>query len=83
MDSQKIPLSPALQRLGEEFQAVHGERLEARGGAKILLKFLAARNIPTDEQTRSRILDCVDVVVLEGWAERAAHATSLEQVFAG
>lgn len=34
MDSQKIPVSPALQSLGEEFQTMYGERLEARGAVR-------------------------------------------------
>lgn len=82
MDSQKIPVSPALQRLGEEFQSMYGERLEARGEAKVLLKILAARKLPVDDETRARILACTDPATLERWAEHGANATSSEQVFA-
>jgi len=82
MDSQKIPVSPALQRLGEEFQAMYGERLEARGEAKVLLKILAARKLAIEEGTRARILACADTSVLERWAEQAANATSIDEVFA-
>ena len=86
MDSQKIPVSPALQRLFEEFESMDGERREARGvargEAKVLLKILAARKIHVDDAMRARILACTDTATLERWAEQAANATSIEQVFA-
>lgn len=81
MDSQKIPVSPALQRLFEEFKSMDGERHEARGEAKMLIKILAARGVSLDEDARARILECTDTAELERWAERAANATSIEQVF--
>lgn len=37
MDSQKVPVSPALQRLGEEFQAMYGGQIEARGDPRLLV----------------------------------------------
>ncbi len=83
MDSQKIPVSPALQRLGEEFQAMYGAELEARGEAKMLLKILAARKLPVDDATRARILACADAATLERWAEAALTATSIDAVFEG
>ena len=83
MDSQKIPVSPALQRLGEEFQAMYGAMLEARGEAKMLLKILAARKLPVDDATRARILGCADTATLERWAEAALAATSIDAVFEG
>ncbi len=86
VDSQKIPVSPALQRLGQEFQAMYGEQLEARGEVrgevKVLLKILGARKLHIDDAARARILACTDTVMLERWAEQAANATSIEQVFA-
>lgn len=81
MDSQKIPVSPALQRLGEEFQAMYGERLEARGEARMLLKLLAARGLPVDESVRARILACDETAALERWAEAALTAGSIDAVF--
>lgn len=81
MDSQKIPVSPALQRLGEEFQAMYGAEIEARGEAKMLLKILAARKLPVDDAVRARILGCADPATLERWAEAALVATSIDAVF--
>ncbi len=86
MNPQKVPVSPALQRLDQEFQAMYGEQIEARGEVrgevKVLLKILAARKLPVDDATRARILACTDTAVLERWAEQAANATSIDQVFA-
>jgi hypothetical protein len=86
MNPQKIPVSPALQRLGEEFQAMYGEQIEARGEvrgeARMLLKILAARKFPLDERARARILSCTDTATLERWAEAALTATTLDDVFA-
>ena len=82
MDLHKIPVSPALQRLGEEFQALYGERIEARGEAKALLKFLAARQLPTDDARRTQVLACQDVALLDRWIARAATAHTLDEVFA-
>ncbi len=53
MDSQKIPVSPALRRLFEEFKSMDGERHEARGEAKMPLKVLAARGLSVDEDARA------------------------------
>jgi hypothetical protein len=83
MNPQKIPVSPALQRLGEEFQAMYGAELEARGEAKALLRLLAARKLPVDETTRSRILTCTDTATLERWVDQAANASSIDEVFEG
>ncbi len=85
MDSQKIPISPALQRLGEEFQAMYGEQIEARGEArgeaKALLRVLASRGIAVDDETRARVLSATDTAEIEAWLERAARAESLPEVF--
>jgi len=89
MDSQKIPVSPALQRLGEEFQAMYGAELEARGEArgevrgeaKMLLRILAARKLPVDDAARGRVLACTDTETLERWAEAALTASSIDAVF--
>ncbi|MBI5513895.1 MAG: hypothetical protein HY909_09015 [Deltaproteobacteria bacterium] len=78
---QRVPRSPTLQRLGEEFQALYGARLEARGEAKMLLKILAARTLPVDEAALVRILACTDNVALEQWAEAALTATAMDEVF--
>lgn len=89
MDSQKIPVSPALQRLGEEFQAMYGEQIEARGKARgkvqgeaeALLKFLAARGFQVGEERRAQVLACEDVDQLDQWITRAASARAIDEVF--
>jgi hypothetical protein len=84
MDPHKIPTSPALQRLGEEFQAMYGQQLgaEARGEAGALLKFLAARGFVVPEAWRARVVACDDVATLDRWITRAARAATLDEVFA-
>jgi hypothetical protein len=89
MDSHKIPVSPALQRLGEEFQALYGEKLEARGEARgevrgaanTLLKVLAARGLAIDEARRAEVLACQEVAQLDRWVVQAAVANTLDDVF--
>lgn len=94
MDSQKIPVSPALQRLGEEFQAMYGAQLEARGKAQgeahgrvrgeaeALLKFLDARGFVVEEARRAEVLACEDVALLDRWIKRAASVATIDEVFA-
>ena len=55
-DLYKVPVSAALQRLGEEYQAICNAKLEARGEAKGLLKILAALGLAVDEARRSQVL---------------------------
>lgn len=90
MDSQKIPVSPALQRLGQEFLEMYGEQIEARGAARgklegvaeALRAVLAARGLSLDEVARTRIEQCPDTTVLKRWITQAVTATGLDQVFA-
>lgn len=82
MDPHKIPISPALQRLGEEFQATYVKRLEARGKADALLKILAACGFVVPEAKARRVLACVDGAILDRWITRAARASTLDEVFA-
>ncbi len=87
MNPQKTPVSPALQRLGEEFQAMYGAQLEARGAlrsaAESLYAVLGARKFAVDDETRGRIEQCPDPDVLRRWTTRAVTAQTLEEVFAG
>lgn len=94
MDPHKIPTSPALQRLGEEFQAMYGQQLEARGEARgelrgkvlgeaeALLKFLTARGFVVPERWRARVVACDNVATLDRWIARAACANTVDEVFA-
>jgi len=93
MDLDKIPVSPALQRMGEEFQAKYGAQIEARGEARgralgealgearMLLKILAVRGLSVDPTTEARVRACTDLATLERWAERAVTAATLDAVF--
>lgn len=83
VNPEKVPVSPALQRLGEEFRAMYGAQLEVRGWAKALLRVLAARGIAVPEELRARVLATMDVAEIDGWLERAAKAETLAAVFGG
>lgn len=86
MDSQKIPVSPALQRLGEEFQAMYGERLKAdaaiQAKADSLFAVFEARSFVVDEATRERIEQCTNLDLLRRWTTQAVTAKTLDEVFA-
>ncbi|WP_407660087.1 Rpn family recombination-promoting nuclease/putative transposase [Hyalangium gracile] len=53
---------------------------EAKGKAESVLRILAARGIPVDEQSRQRILSCKDLETLDRWFDEALKATSLADV---
>ena len=53
---------------------------EAKGEARAVLTVLAARKLPVSEDLRVKILACTDLEVLERWIERAATASSTEDV---
>lgn len=71
------------------------DRIEAAGEAKgetkgrtderaqMVLRILAARGIAVTEHFRDRVLACTDLDQLQDWADRAATAASLHDVFAG
>jgi predicted transposase/invertase (TIGR01784 family) len=45
-----------------------------------VLRILESRRIAVDEQTRSRILSCTDLHLLEQWFDRALDATSISDL---
>jgi hypothetical protein len=47
-----------------------------------VLAFLEARGISVSAEIRARVLECVDLGVLERWIARAARATTAEEVVA-
>ncbi len=52
-----------------------------QGRAEAVLRLLAARRLPVDEQARQRILTCTDVDTLDNWFDRALTATTLSEVW--
>lgn len=70
-------------------RAVHLRRLvegawsegEARGEARAVLAFLAARHIDVPDEARDRISACTDLDELETWVRRAATATTVKDLF--
>jgi hypothetical protein len=53
----------------------------ARGEAHILLRIMAARGLDIPERIRARVAECADTARLEAWADRAATATSVDEIF--
>jgi hypothetical protein len=53
----------------------------ARGEARMLLRLLAARGIQVPDQIREQVTTCTDTTQLEAWANKAATATTLQEVF--
>jgi hypothetical protein len=53
----------------------------AEGAACIILRVLAARGLEVPTKVREQVLTCTDISQLDTWADRAATATSLEDVF--
>jgi hypothetical protein len=53
----------------------------AQGEAQLLLRFMAARGLDIPEHIRARVAECADTARLEAWADRAATATSADEIF--
>lgn len=53
----------------------------AQGEAHILLRIMAARGLDVPERIRTRVAACADTARLEAWADRAATATSVDEIF--
>ena len=53
----------------------------AQGEAHLLLRFMAARGLDIPEHIRARVAECADTARLEAWADRAATATSVDEIF--
>lgn len=52
-----------------------------QGEANLLLRILSARGLAVPAEIRQRVLSCADSLQLEAWADRAATAHSVEEVF--
>ncbi|MBF8185877.1 hypothetical protein ITP53_08995 [Nonomuraea sp. K274] len=55
---------------------------KAEGEAKAVLLVLGSRGVSVGDRDRERIVSCTDLAILEGWVERAAFVTSVEELFA-
>jgi hypothetical protein len=53
---------------------------EAKGEARLILRVLAARSLEVPDKVREQVLSCTDTRQLDIWADRAATATSIEEV---
>jgi hypothetical protein len=53
----------------------------AKGEAQILLRIMAARGLSIPEHIRALVAACTDTARLEAWADRAATATSMDDIF--
>jgi hypothetical protein len=53
----------------------------AEGEARIVLRILAARGLQVPDKIREQVLACQDTSQLETWADRAATADSVDDVF--
>jgi hypothetical protein len=53
----------------------------AEGEAYVLLRVLAARGLKVPADVREQVLSCTDISQLDIWADRAATAASIEEVF--
>jgi hypothetical protein len=55
----------------------------AEGEAHMILRVLRARGVAVPDRVRRQILSCTDAATLAAWGERAATATSIDDVLAG
>jgi len=54
---------------------------EVKGDARSILRVLAARGVEVPDEVQEQVLSCTDIGQLETWTNRAATATSVEEVF--
>ncbi|MEV0346289.1 hypothetical protein AB0H88_11020 [Nonomuraea sp. NPDC050680] len=64
------------------FAKEHFGKGKAEGEAIAVLKILKARGISVPQDTHDRIIRCTDLDQIEEWIDRAATATTLDEVFA-
>jgi hypothetical protein len=53
----------------------------AKSEAQMLVRIMAARGLDIPGHIRARVAECADTGRLEAWADRAATATSLDDIF--
>jgi hypothetical protein len=72
---------PFVDRWFAEGEAKGRAEGRAEGQANMILRVLAARGLEVSASDREHVLSCTDTGQLETWADRAATATSVEEVF--
>ncbi|WP_371612718.1 hypothetical protein [Streptomyces clavifer] len=77
-----VDLSFYKSPLSEEIRDEGREEGRTEGQAKSLLLVLAARGVKVDDETREKITGCGDPQLLSHWLNRAATASTTEEVFA-
>ncbi len=98
MDFSHIPLWGAAKKLHDEGfregelkgkaegkaegMAVGKAEGEAKGKADAVLAILATRGLAIAESQRARILECLDLTLLDRYLQRALTVTATEQLFA-
>lgn len=70
-----------VDRLLAEGEARGRAEGEARGEATLLLRVLAARSVEVTDEARDLVLGCTNTDQLVAWADRAATASTLSDVF--
>jgi predicted transposase YdaD len=70
-----------VDRLLAEGKAEGRAEGKAEGEARLVLRVLAARGLQATAEIRERVMSCTDTSQLETWAERAATADSIDEVF--
>lgn len=66
--------------LREEFERFKQSLID-QGMAQTLLRVLKIWRLLVTEEARQRILSCTDTQTLDRWVERAAVATTTEEIF--
>jgi hypothetical protein len=77
-------MSELLERYKDTFKGYYDEGQAdglARGKADSIIAVLRARGLAVDEASRTRILSCPDVAVLDRWVVRAVTIASVEDLF--
>jgi len=70
-----------VDRFIAECKAEAKRRAEAEGRARGILIVLAARGVDVPPKVREQVQSCTDIDQLNIWIDRAATATSLDEVF--
>ena len=73
----------ALGRAEGELKGKAEGKVEGKleGEATAILRVLARRGLVIGEEQRARIVTCTDIAMLETWLDRAAVATTIDEVF--
>ncbi len=70
-----------MQTMQYEFGFQLAQQTAAKTEARIILKFLAMRDIPVSDDERKRIEGCTDLDMLEAWVMRAPSVERTDELF--